>query len=411
MCDIYIVDAIMGSGKTTAAIQKMKSDNINNYIFITPFLDEVDRIIKECSEKNFIQPIPKSKGGKLENIHKLIGNNKNIASTHSLFQMFNNYTKELLKEKDYILILDEVFNVVETVKITSEDLKVVLQEFAHIEDGLLIWDKPNYNGRFNDIKAMADNKSLVVYKDTVLLWNFPIDFFKLFKEAYILTYMFKAQIQRYYYDYYNVKYKYLSVEKKKKPNGSCSVYSFSENGTLPEYVYDLKNKIHIFNDDKINTIGESDDNKHPLCVNWFKRELNLPPESRYLLIKLKNNLINYFNNKTKSTSYEAMWTTFKDYKSFLAGKGYTKGFVEMNARATNKYKHKTNLAYCVNRFLNPIISQFFQQKNIKILEREYALSELIQWIWRSAIREGNEINLYIPSIRMRTLLVDWINSF
>ena len=39
-----------------------------------------------------------------------------------------------------------------------------------------------------------------------------------------------------------------------------------------------------------------------------------------------------------------------------------------------------------------------------------ALSEMIQWIWRSAIRDGKEIWIYIPSSRMRGLLEDWIKE-
>ena len=35
---------------------------------------------------------------------------------------------------------------------------------------------------------------------------------------------------------------------------------------------------------------------------------------------------------------------------------------------------------------------------------------MVQWIWRSAIRDGNEVNLYIPSRRMRELLIGWIDS-
>jgi hypothetical protein len=38
----------------------------------------------------------------------------------------------------------------------------------------------------------------------------------------------------------------------------------------------------------------------------------------------------------------------------------------------------------------------------------YALSEMVQWIWRSAIRKGEDIWIYIPSRRMRTLLQDWL---
>ena len=38
------------------------------------------------------------------------------------------------------------------------------------------------------------------------------------------------------------------------------------------------------------------------------------------------------------------------------------------------------------------------------------MSEMLQFLWRSAIREGKEINVYIPSIRMRKLLEQWIKD-
>lgn len=45
---------------------------------------------------------------------------------------------------------------------------------------------------------------------------------------------------------------------------------------------------------------------------------------------------------------------------------------------------------------------------MEIEEDEYALSEMVQLIFRSAIREGNPITVYIPSKKMRELLEDWI---
>jgi hypothetical protein len=33
---------------------------------------------------------------------------------------------------------------------------------------------------------------------------------------------------------------------------------------------------------------------------------------------------------------------------------------------------------------------------------------MIQWIWRSRIRKGENINIYIPSMRMRNLLNAWM---
>ncbi len=60
--------------------------------------------------------------------------------------------------------------------------------------------------------------------------------------------------------------------------------------------------------------------------------------------------------------------------------------------------------------MNPYEKKFFTSKGVKVKENMYALSELIQWIWRSRIRDGQPINLYIPSKRMRTLLKDYLES-
>ena len=74
------------------------------------------------------------------------------------------------------------------------------------------------------------------------------------------------------------------------------------------------------------------------------------------------------------------------------------------------YKDKTNCAYLINRYYNPMINRFFTDKGVKIEEDIWALSELIQWLFRSAIREEKEVNLYMPSSRMRSLLKDWLNK-
>ena len=35
---------------------------------------------------------------------------------------------------------------------------------------------------------------------------------------------------------------------------------------------------------------------------------------------------------------------------------------------------------------------------------------MVQFIFRSAIRQGEAINLYVPSKRMRTVLKNWLND-
>ncbi|GED72543.1 hypothetical protein BRE01_62450 [Brevibacillus reuszeri] len=61
-------------------------------------------------------------------------------------------------------------------------------------------------------------------------------------------------------------------------------------------------------------------------------------------------------------------------------------------------------------YLKPYVTGFFHDKGVKVNEDLFATSEMLQWLWRSAIREGREITLYIPSSRMRRLLINWLND-
>ena len=51
-----------------------------------------------------------------------------------------------------------------------------------------------------------------------------------------------------------------------------------------------------------------------------------------------------------------------------------------------------------------------KKKGVNIDEETWALSELIQWLFRSAIREENEINIYRPAKRIRSLLQEWLEK-
>lgn len=66
---ITVIDSIMGSGKTSWAIQHVnEADYCNDrFLYITPFLDEVKRIMDK-TDVDFFQPQNRGKG-KLNNIN------------------------------------------------------------------------------------------------------------------------------------------------------------------------------------------------------------------------------------------------------------------------------------------------------------------------------------------------------
>ena len=393
---IIVVDSIMGSGKTSWAIQYMNNNPNKKFIYITPYLSEIERIKNLCKTRKFYEPI-NTGCGKLDNFNSLILKEKNIVSTHSLFRMITDETRNLIKSNDYILILDEVMDVLEQVVLKKNDVSSMktLNLIDITEKGLISWnkDKDNYAGRYDDIKLMCKNNSLFIVNNTIFMWTFPVDIFDYFSEVYILTYLFEGQLQKYYYDLYNVDCEYKSVTQTDLGFKLCDYIS--------QYnMADIRSKINILNDDKLNFIGDSE---FAMSKTWYEK-------NSILTKQLQKNLYNYFRNKLGSKSSDNLWTVFKKYKSALSGKGYSKGFLSLGSRATNLYIDKVSLAYCSNIFINTMKKQFFYSHNIEVNQDLYALSELIQWIWRSGIRNNKKINIYIPSKRMRNLLQNWLEN-
>lgn len=396
---IHVVDSIMGSGKTNWAIQYMNENPDKKFVYITPYTEEIDeRMLKVC--KGFQQPehaiVNGKKERKLTDLHRLLREGSNICSTHALFKLTTDETIRLLQEHNYILIMDEVFDVIEQLSLKRDDLKDIFErKHAHVDEltGYLVWDNLSYNGRYNDVMKLALNKNVFVIDNTALVWLFPAQIFKYFSDTYILTYMFNCQVQRYYFDLNKVNYQYFKVHL--DDNG----YFIKEHDFMPDDTSKFKINIHT---GKMNDVGKG---FNSLCVEWYKKNRKRLPE-------LQKHLYNFFRNICKSTSEVNLWTTFDEYKKHLQGKGYTEGFLACNARAVNKYRDRVNVAYTVNRFMNVAVYKFFtkvhKMKIGKEEQRMYGLAEMLQFIYRSGLRNGKSINLYVPSERMRHSLQEWL---
>ena len=402
-CKVHVVDMIMGSGKSSAAINYMnKMYKKNKFLYVTPFLTEVNRVKEQCPDLKFVEPEMRNGHGKLTDIRFLLSKGRNIATTHVLFSMFTAEIIDICKSQGYTLIMDEVANVITEYKIGSEDRATLLEKYAYIEKetGIIRWreDMAGYvDEKYLAEKRLCDLQALACYGDSeITMWLLPIECFNAFEEVYILTYLFEGQIQRYYYDFFELPYDYLYVK-----GDTLAEYEFTTEPQMQKIRYDYSKLIHICDNEKLNKIGQAE---YDLSKTWFERNA----KNNVVLPQLKNNIFNFFHNIQKSPTDNNIWTTFKDYQKALSGKGYSKGFLPSNSRATNAYKDRTCVAYCLNKYINSVVKIFFNGKGVKTDENIYAVSEMLQFIWRSAVREGNEIWVYIPSSRMRNLLIQWI---
>lgn len=417
MNEVYIIDACMGSGKTSAMINMInKSNKEERFLYVTPLLSETERIIKSCSQKHFKTPEKlldkktKTKNKK-EGIIKLLREKSNIVTTHALFHLFNDEILELCSANNYILVMDEVTDVISEYKTNPDDLSDFLNAHAYVdEDGLVTWvnnkevEQDTYEGeKFLAERELCELGCVMVYKETALLYIFPIKIFNTFAKTYVLTYLFKGQMQRYYYDYYGVKYEYLYVK-----GHSLKEYEITDEPQVYSKPSELKSLINICDSKRLNAIGES---QYSLSKSWFEKPKKKKKDAQAFTIKdLKNNMRNYLWRHVGGSSDNSLWSVFDDYEQACIPQGYKKSFLACNTRASNEYKDTFNLAYCINLYMNPCIKNFFESHYVQVDDDLYSLSTMIQWIWRSRIRDGKPINIYIPSKRMRSLLIKWLNN-
>lgn len=445
---INVIDSHCGSGKSQSMIALMnEAPKEERFIYVTPFLKECERIRKSCPGKHFKEPDEKAgKGSKQRHLQELIEKNDNIVCTHALFSLITRETIDLLKDRPYTLILDEVLDVVEKYDIldgedfTDEEKRdyadLDIKRFINTgqiqiaENGMLFINKNDT--LLSKYKSFEDDiKKECLYLNLKEENNSPVKVFPpiifngdLFKDIYILTYQFESQKLFYYFQFFNIEYEQYYATKDTEDNfiilPATNDDFMSQDSQWRE---SIKQYIHVHQDNGKKKYNEVGNDYYALSANWYKK--NLETEK---FIALSVSLNSFFR---KTPANKRMWTCFKAYQqkpnkfkkalkkqrnsnNINLGKDI-ENFVSVNAKAINKYDNKTHLAYLVNRFYDPIITNFFNLNGISLKKENIermALADLIQWIWRSAIRksEPEEIYIYIPSSRMRDLFCRWLNN-
>lgn len=385
--NLTVIDAVMGSGKTTFIINQMNENKDVNYIYITPNLSECDRIVRACPELDFKHPSD-DKGTKLKDLQRLVETEENIVSTHALLTHFTKETLELLRNRNYHLILDEA--IVPCMKhiISDNDIDVLLKSgyVGLSNDGITLrWleDKPKYDFKYFYEYKLIENENLVMFdfnqskkEKKVFIWELTPSLFESFLDVTILTYQFEGSYLRSYLDVKGISY-IIDTDTIKATNK-------------------IGHLINICEHKELNKIGT---HKQSLASSLK----NDPKKCK----QLGTNISNYVRNIMKAKANEILCTTFKGAWKNVKGKGYATTFLSHNTKATNDYAHKTVLVYGLNRYMDVPVKQYLVSQGVDVNEDLWALNEMLQWIFRSAIRNGKPIDIYVPSRRMRELLLEW----
>ena len=405
MNKFIIVDARMGRGKSTAAFRYINENKENRrFMYVTPYLKEVERACYTCE---LIQPSDEIKS-KLASLIEYMHRGKNVAFTHELFKYLNDQIIEMVKEKNYNLIIDESIEVSSQLEMTQSDV-VILPDIIDIsqESGKVSWKYGEYSGGMLQELYTAVTQKEVYYTLGKYFSLINPEIFRAFDSIHMLTYLFEGTEFEAYLKMYSFEYKIVGIAEDE------AGVMFSDRPDNPPPL-DLKSLITIVDNHKWNEIGEK---RNALSKNWYLKHCT--SKSSYGARVLGKQLHAFFRHKKgekKSGKQDRMWCVFSDHMEYVSQActpknraRYVEEFVSLNTRATNEYSSCTKLAYMVNRFANPNIKKFYASLGYEIDEDQLALSEMVQWVWRSAIRKGEPITVYIPSSRMRNLFVEWID--
>nr|BDD45999.1 hypothetical protein 9 [Gammaproteobacteria bacterium] len=413
---IHVIDAVMGSGKSSFAINEINSNLNTKYIVVVPTLGEVDRYAEALDREVYVPNNDKNKPETLlAGFNVAAAEGKTIVTTHALLKIWDHESVRFIQEHDYTLILDEVIDVVAPQKITKDDFNGLLEtnkvtlEPIHGLDQV----KPTgvtYEGKNHQFWNQVKKGNVFRIEDQYCLWLTTPDKLAAFNDVYILTYLFQGQEMSAWLTLFGVPYTLKSIER-----GTLVNYRVSQGEHF-------KHLVSITNNRKMNAIGND---KFALSNSWYEKAKKAKKE------ELKKHCVNFFKYQCKSTHEFNLWSVYKEFKPNLASKPYNlrRGvkvsdvnkmkpeekatndcFTAFNLKATNLYKHKDTLAYLVNVFNNPDIGKFFRSRGVIYSDDLHSLSVMVQWIWRSAIREGKPVRIYIPSKRMRTMLEQWLEG-
>lgn len=403
---VKVCDAIMGTGKSSAAITYLNEHKDDKFIYITPYLEEATRIKKGCPSLRFVEPSntsEKYEHKKMLHTVALIKEGRNITTTHQAFKRYTPETLNDIKTQGYSLIIDENVDVLEAFNIHQDDLQLAIDGGYIVENnGVYSATDKEYGGTaLKELFVLLKSRELIRMTDRddneLFYWTLPPELLTSFKDVFILTYLFEGQSLHHFMNIYNIPYEYIGIERTEDGG-----YRFGEYpGYTPEYVTHLKDMLKIIDVGKINEVG---DDYYALSMSWFKRDSANAEQ-------IKRSVSNCINNIWRDVPADRkLWGSYNGEANKIKGKGYTKSFLVFNAKATNAYRGKDCLVYIANLFMNVNEKKFYQMHGIEVDEDIYALSIMVQWIWRSAIRDGGEVHLYIPSRRMRTLLINWIEG-
>ena len=348
-------------------------------------------------------------GNKSESLEELLLLGVNIVTTHKLYTDVAHMARKGLLS-DYHIIIDEVLDVC---KVVSDKSSTSVRELylgpkyirVDEKDGKVVATQ-KWDNQKDDIKDTLDHRiynyakagCLYLLNDMFFIWALPPALLRNGLSVTIMTYKAQGSIFELYLEKLGIKPKHKVCTDEEEAVFIRKAKELITVKTIPSL-----EKM------KFNFGGQQRFKKFPNCSkkvstapkNLKERDLKDIPTNEVVLTCVK------------SLWYKSGGKNSKDPKPgpFSINSRMFKGtqWISNTTRGTNNYSHCSTLIYLYDQHPHPHLVNWLDAGGVNFSDK-YALTELIQWIWRSRVRNDQPITIYMPSERMRDILDNWLLS-
>ena len=343
----------------------------------------------------------------------LLGNN--IATTHEMYERLVPFVNAGLLD-DYDIIIDEVPNVVKSVASKS---RTSIQEF-YVDAGYMDVDvrtglvRPTHKWRQNQeqvsdtlspkILKYAESGCLYLQDGEMFIWALPERILSAGNSVTVMTYKAEGSMLLSY------------LRKLDLPFEVCNDNLLEEEFRAKASELIVIEDIPALSKMKLTFSGQQKGMSSSPYYSKVSRSLKNLKERKLVGVDINKILLTCNkdawlkannDNQPKPESKENKKTKFKPGVFAKNSRIKDVEWISNTTRGTNDYIHCSHLIYLYDQNINPVVARWLGDSS-RAFNDAYALTELIQLVWRSRVRRGEPITIYLPSLRMRRIFEEWL---
>ncbi len=419
---VKFIDRPCGVGKSSDTYANLSYDK--RYLIVVPDLGEVERVIEETNKRGlgFQTPLTMTEylqgdpdedisdsdlpysESKLSHMQALMAEGANIVTTHKLFDMVD---MSKVDTSFHHIIIDETFECVTAVagpKKAAFDKVYVREGYAVVDESGLVRPTDKWVLEADDVDPAVSKKlflkaragRLHVSEDGFYVDVVPVQTFLRNQSCTVLTYMSEGSLMAAYLRRHGVEYE---VERDAEED-----LRFRQ-GAKQRLI------LRHLNLDE----GKGKGRKHRKALSFgYKAQGSF---GRQTQVRFATSIRNHVYRVMKLKPNELIFTMRKDLaydrrdelSQFVKeARLSTATWVHKSTKGTNKHRYCVGALHMYDLNLNPSVKKYLDFTEEQ--EIAWRKSELVQWIWRTAIRDGEVVQVSFCSQRTKQAFEDWLGE-